>query len=53
MGEDRVVSQYSALASIVFMMAFTIIFDSVIRRHRQRDLRLGFLLRQYCLRSVL
>ena len=53
MGEERVVSQYSALASMVFMMAFTMIFDSMISRHRHRDRRLGLSLRQYCLRSAL
>ncbi len=53
MGEEPVVSQYSALASMVFMMAFTMVFDGVISRHRYRDRRLGLLLREYCLRSAL
>ena len=43
MGEDRVLSQFSALASVVFSMAFTIVFDGMIRRRRQRDRRISML----------
>ncbi len=48
MGEDRVLSQFSALASVVFSMAFTIVFDGMIRRRRQRDRRISYCLKQYC-----
>jgi hypothetical protein len=48
MGENQVLSQFSALASMVFLMAFTIVFDGIVWRRRQRDRKFSALLKQYC-----
>ncbi len=48
MGHDELVIQFSALASMIYMMAFTALFDAVVWRHRYPNRRIGYLLAQFC-----
>lgn len=52
MREAQLISQYSALLSMVFMMAFVITFDGIIWRNRWRDRRRSRLLREYCTQAA-